>query len=954
MGSVDPSFLLALNIPIDDKPSLYNYFTLVLGLFNVLLVDGEEYAFVVFKNKPLTDFHLERTSASSLHTLELFAFYQSGGFDAISDICKILTTQVDKIVKIEDEHRSELQKKELSHAYSAIKIALHLLNPIVSSKPLFESGQTLLILTRDKKDTDPDYFEAHNFLVKLRFTVLPTIRDLWEAPWLIQAPIGVSRYVVRTVLEIANGEQEDLKSDSNGEGSPVAAGHLQRSTGPDEARIQILTDMGFPRSAAERALARTHNNVNSATELLLSQPHLLPDPASDLAVNIIDAAPEDAEGTSGEDEENANSSVSAGEPDSQSPHPLTEGNDQEAPLNPLPIGKTANEWRKALDEAREPLRASISRQSLLLIDEHLPLLFDLHIAFTKTGAHQLQAVRDLVDDIKAFSRFAYDVQEQPLANRCRLLALVLCENPSSLDQDLRNTLMDHLLALLLSSVNPEHPPRWLAAHLLVTEALLTLSDEPRTISLPKEDEPIEISPIPVGPPRAEAHAIVFDFCFRLLAIDDLPADELLSVLRLFVLLTRDREMAAQFVKREGLVSLFRRIKSSAVNGGSSYVATILHHVVEDAPIIQSIMHQTIKRYFIQHRARTIDLNSYVRNCSAIALRDMDIFIDSTKSLCQMGQPFSFSPHISLSPESLAEPKAPQSDVEPSMDMQVDLPAISPSSAPQKSVESVIHLLIVELMNTVKVVNETPGLPTNVGPIQSESERMQSDTPNRSNEVVDSTLSTPIDVHDKYQYLCFTMQCLTELLFSYDTCKVAFLSYSKKRSQQGYSKDQAHKFRTTTLHFLLSDLITYGTISPLSDGKHNKGLLCSWAMNVVGALCVDTSSTQEMKDVSVDLMNVRKFVLETISRAIKDLPPTESTEARYGRLLALADLCHRLLTVRVNPASRKQQDEVPTHLAKIMLEKNFVAILTTALSEIDLNYPNVRNLVAAILRPLEYL
>lgn len=88
------------------------------------------------------------------------------------------------------------------------------------------------------------------------------------------------------------------------------------------------------------------------------------------------------------------------------------------------------------------------------------------------------------------------------------------------------------------------------------------------------------------------------------------------------------------------------------------------------------------------------------------------------------------------------------------------------------------------------------------------------------------------------------------------------------------------------------------------------------------------------------------------RAIKDLP-TESTEARDGRLLALADLCHRLLTVRVNSASRKQ-DEVPTHLAKIMLEKNFVAILPTALSEIDLNYSNVRNLVAAILRPLEHL
>ena len=86
--------LLALNIPTDDKPSLYNYFTLVLGLFNVLLVDGEEYTLLCLKlSHSLTD--LERTSASSLHTLELFAFYQIGGFDAIFEVCKILTTQVD-------------------------------------------------------------------------------------------------------------------------------------------------------------------------------------------------------------------------------------------------------------------------------------------------------------------------------------------------------------------------------------------------------------------------------------------------------------------------------------------------------------------------------------------------------------------------------------------------------------------------------------------------------------------------------------------------------------------------------------------------------------------------------------------------------------------------------------------------------------------------------------------
>jgi E3 ubiquitin-protein ligase HUWE1 len=125
------------------------------------------------------------------------------------------------------------------------------------------------------------------------------------------------------------------------------------------------------------------------------------------------------------------------------------------------------------------------------------------------------------------------------------------------------------------------------------------------------------------------------------------------------------------------------------------------------------------------------------------------------------------------------------------------------------------------------------------------------------------------------------------------------------------------------------------------------------MNVIGALCVDTSAVQETKEISSDLLLVRKFTLETISRAIKEISSTtEGTEARYGRLLALADLCHRLLTVRVN--RKQQQDDISTHLAKIMLEKNFVATLTSALAEVDLNYPNVRNLVASVLRPLEHL
>ncbi|KAJ7497325.1 hypothetical protein FB451DRAFT_1550225 [Mycena latifolia] len=908
----------------NDKPSVFAYYTIMLGLITILLID-------------------ERTASNTLHTVQVSALYQAEGLDAIFNVCRTLMSTIDSVMQLRTEDRSEGQKQELVHAYGGLKVALHLIHPLISSKPLFDSGQTLLMITRDKKDTDPGYFDPQNFLIKLRLAALPVLRALWEAPWLISAPLSVSRSIVQTVLELTNGEGEEVKGEASGEGGLTG---IPRPLGADEGRIRQLTDMGFPRSAAERALARTQNNLNAATDLLLSHPFPLPpDPVPGPE---SEAGPADPIETEPIEEPMAVESTEDEDPAS-APEAET--------VPPDPIGKSTEQWQKELDEAREPLRAGISRQALLLVDEHLSLIFPLHVAFIRpTNTHQQQAVRDLVDDIKDFSPFAYDVQEQPLANRCRLLALVLCETPSSLSTELRVTLMDSLLALLLSnpvSIDPEHPsiPRWLAAHLLVTEALFTLADEPRAITLPTEDEPIVPQDIPTGPPLTEARTIVFDFCLRLLAIPDLPNDELLSTLRLFVLLTRDHEAASQFVKRDGLSMLFRRLKASAVPGSSSYIATILRHIVEDAGTVQNIMRQAIKRYFAQPRTNVVEAGTYVRNCSAMALRDSRTFINVTGSLCQLVSPFSASQHLKLKDEQSAEEKPPaEAEHETVAEMQVDL---STSIPPNESFEPVIHFLIAELMRSTKpdptAAADVVAASDSVSPATASSSEPHMAPDSQGNAATDAASK------DRYQYSCFLMQCLTELLFSYDSCKLAFLSYSSKKRSQPSAKEIPSKLRTTTLHFLLSELISFETINPApnSDAR-DRITVCNWAMSLLVALCVDTSSTHELKDVSPELVSVRKFVLEAISRAIKDLPASESVEGRYGRLLALADLCHRLLTVRFNTSSRKHQDDTPTHIAKVMLEKNFVATLTTALSEVDLNYPNVRGLVASILRPLEYL
>ncbi|KAG6878824.1 hypothetical protein C0992_007445, partial [Termitomyces sp. T32_za158] len=913
----------------DDVPSLFAYYSVVFGVYSVLLVD-------------------ERTTTQVLNTIELLAFFKAGGFEAILNVCRTLMGSIERIMKVGEEERTKSEAVELNAAFTALKVALHLIRPIITSKPLIESGQTSLLFTRDKKDTDPEYFEPHNFLVKLRTAVLPLVQALWSAPWLISAPLDVSKPIVKTVLELVNGEGEEMKSDSSLEaGSGVLPPTIihTRPPGADEGRVQILMDMGFPRSAVERALIRTNNNLNAATEILLSQPFPLP-PDPEPETEAEQSATDPFEAASSERETRTTTEVFS----------ETSGDVAEVAF---PIGKNADEWRRDLDEAREPLRAGFSRQALLLIDEHVSLLFELHVIFVRpNNAHRVQAIQDLVDDVKAFSPFAYDVQEQPLANRCRLLALVLSESPSLLNQGVREVLLESLLALLSSCVDrPDHPPRWLATHLLVTEALFTLAAEPRTIILPKEGEPIFSEIIAVGPPLTDAKAIVFNFCLRLLGTSGLPGDEFLSVLRLLVFLTRDHDIALQFLKGGGVGNLLKRVKEASVVGSSAYIATILRHIVEDPATVRQIIQHTIKRYFGLPRNRVVDVANYMRSCSSLALRNPETFLEVTQSLCLLGSPYS-TPTISLKPEqSMVEDK--RGDAEVSTEMQVDQPTVTSSTTASFGwAEGVIHALISELASMTKsvITSHPPAV---------SSDRDVPEALSGAEATVSSAISSTTEVGhgcsplksqtETCDYVSFIMQCLSELLFSYDSCKVAFLSYSFKKRAQTPAKE-LNKFKSGTLTFLLNELITFGTIIPQDrpEQSPNRNTLCTWAMSVIVALCVDSVPNHEVKEISADLVSVRKFVLEAVSRAIKDPPPNESTDARYGRLLALAELCHRLLTVRSHATHRKQIDDNPTHIAKVMLEKNFVATLTTALSEIDLNYPNIRRLVPAMLKPLEYL
>lgn len=167
-----------------------------------------------------------------------------------------------------------------------------------------------------------------------------------------------------------------------------------------------------------------------------------------------------------------------------------------------------------------------------------------------------------------------------------------------------------------------------------------------------------------------------------------------------------------------------------------------------------------------------------------------------------------------------------------------------------------------------------------------------------------------------------------------------------------------KPRTAMLSFIINELLCSTSLAeqapPIKPETKRAINIANCAMSILVALCSDVSAGTDLKDVSPDLVAVRKVVLDAISKAIKDATTSsDHIDLRYGRLHSLADLCHRLLTARASVQS-KGHDDGTLHIAKVMLEKNFAVLLTNALAEIDLNYPDVKLVVTDILKPLEHL
>ena len=416
------------------------------------------------------------------------------------------------------------------------------------------------------------------------------------------------------------------------------------------------------------------------------------------------------------------------------------------------------------------------------------------------------------------------------------------------------------------------------------------------------------------------------------------------------------------------------------------------------------MRADIKSYMESTRQqRVIDEKAYLRGLSHTALRNPELFVEVTNEMVKFNR-WSYTPsdapsrHHSLvlkdtapapakkTTEDVVQPTVQATedlsiqDVKPSTEAADSEMPDAPKPAEHKlpvleNPDGVIHFLLCELLNYRDVEDKESVVapaPIENGGSSSNGDVAMAGTSTTSDAAAPKDIKSPklpgvkqdfkSEDHPIYIYRCFILQCLTELLSSYNRTKIEFINFKRSAPPQAMTPS---KPRSSVVNYLLFDLIPIGTLDHAETTPLRKRLVTSsWADSVLtgllaktGELPIDKNREPYDSENEPDLQFVRRFVLENILKAYKEASSSsEPLDVKYARMLALADLMNHIMNGKENvgmsdPAvasvSQKQ-------LRRIMFEKGYVNALTASIADIDLNFPNAKRAVKYILRPLKTL
>ncbi|WFD00052.1 HECT-type E3 ubiquitin transferase [Malassezia yamatoensis] len=913
----------------------------------------------------------ERGNTIHVHTFVLNAFEHSGGLEQFSKRMQSLEAPLQRLASQEQNLED---CKSWALATEALRIGLNLLLHCTQSRPILESPHTAQLMQREPESDPNTKFEPQAFLVKMRLASLPYLRRLWEGAWISRLPIRTLRTLIRVLLVVMKGDAESVpKREAQGPssdilrstehanqhshsphhalfsslaslaGRPVAGIRRGNAVRADPQRVAQLVEMGFSTGASRRALQRTHNNVSAATEHVLQHPELEDEPdemetesldqeAEQPAVNLVqDAAQasqaaqpsQDTQPQSAQEENLIRSlpgietmlenSVQDDSSMRSLPRSLFEylnGAGNLGSTLPNPSANRESEMqsvaKQQLDSQRAEFLPEMLPRALQLAETHEALVFDAKAIFLLRT--QSKSVAELWTEVL---QPVYEWQSnlsvsEDYGKRVAVLLhfAVLLLHSSEVQNDVHKKELHPFLRCCIGMAKsqqqqqqPSEPsaqqpsePRWWTSCLLCICSILTLCERPRATQIDRNK--------PVTP-------LIDDDELRLLQE---TRQELVPFaiwgLENFSMWTKDAMLAMY-----RLLVLITRQASTAAQ---------LQHCLPKlfAPLAQSDgLDDQCDRF-------TLMIVRHIIEYAGVLTGKMDSEMYSW-----------VTNHVrAKSSESTSFSKGMSFAIERDLEVFLGCAERQVEILDFNETKSQAYL---RLRQDAKPGNEIGGEQVSDAVIKF---------------LLDALLE-PSQVSSRESYRFFVLQTLTELLSSYMVCKQSFLRYPLWNSDR------------KPLNVFLTELVPSGFLKSYEANELRTRMAESnWAMSVLVALAADPCAMSDAKQVAEPLVVIRKTLLDAIAKAFREASVGgEPVEVCYGRLYALSDLCYRLLTAQPNACSMngagnpvKLHTEVALHLAKTMLEKSYVSILTCALAEVDLNMPTVKTLLGGMLRPLEHL
>lgn len=676
--------------------------------------------------------------------------------------------------------------------------------------------------------------------------------------------------------------------------------------------------------------------------------------------------------------------------------------------------KPAKKYTRAeLDAHRDQVKETFISRALALAQDHGELVFDIRQAL-KTIDLKLPG-QEPYDTSRGLNAILQDLtsklatgppstpeEDRSTTARVRLVALIFSDPAFRRAVDTSYVKAMEPVMRLVEDYNRqkysvESRPKWLSSILLLSELILARAELPKDAEA-SSGEVTNPSEILRGPAFEVEREALFNLSLDVLQKTVSDRDLLQSTLRVVLMLTRQTATAQKFIEQGGLQALMQNYARGRrdTEGFQEFAIMILRHTVEDRVAVKAVMENHIQAWLSKAR-KAVVTDSYVKDLNADACRDVPTFLDLTADLCRL---ISVSGGYGVTTkqekiESSSADAPPVADGDETLKIDKhdasmhidDLTKALPSSTPASpAAENVMHFLITEAVAATQAALKAPSNLPDVSTVGKTSPSATSS--NLPSEAAGTDTSAPAHVGDAnvpvsnatssassepveqpvsqsikdFTYASFLLTCISELAASYTTCKASLISWSKRKNDGAAPSSKSGRWKSSFLYHLLAHVIPTASPNLGKDLQSRKRFaLSTKAINVIISVCHDnTRNPFDPKSVSSsEITNIRKTVLDGIAKAFKEAESTqEDVDARYGRLSALSVLCSRLLappaTVSGQPSAAGAQNDMAMQMAKIMLEKNYASLLTSALGDIDFNHPDALILIEAILLPLENL